>query len=150
MLFGFRTTIYEVANKRMPLLCCSPILFPNICNHARFSRVWAFTILFCIGFQRTVLVKLDMMLENQKEALSLLRKLVGASKASAGGELLEDVINKQMDSPNDLKSVCDKLVDTFKAKMVNRDLRLKIVISIRFTYVYLAFCSLSRSKSCLL
>ncbi len=62
------------------------------------------------------------MLENQQEALSLLRKLVGASKASAGGELLEDVIKTQMQSPSDLKSVCDKLVadDGFKAKMVNR------------------------------
>jgi hypothetical protein len=62
------------------------------------------------------------MLENEQEALSLLHKLVGASKASAGGELLEDATKTQMQSPSDLKSVCDKLGadDGFNTKMVNR------------------------------
>ncbi|CAB3977710.1 Hypothetical predicted protein [Paramuricea clavata] len=72
------------------------------------------------NFQRSVLVKLDAMLANQQEALSLLRKLVGASKSPGGGELLEDVIRKQMDSTDDLQAVCNKLNedDSFKAKMV--------------------------------
>jgi hypothetical protein len=65
------------------------------------------------------------MLENQQEALSLLRKLVGASKSQGGGELLEDVIRKQMDSTDDLQAVCNKLNEdeSFKAKMVNKNLK---------------------------
>ena len=65
-------------------------------------------------------MKLDMMLENQKEALSLLRQLVGVSKTSSGGELLEDVIKKQLDAPDEIKIISDKLVEdqAFKGKMV--------------------------------
>ena len=65
-----------------------------------------------------MLVKLDAMLENQQEALSLLRKLVGASKSQGGGELLEDVIRKQTDSTDKLNED-----ESFKAKMVNKNLK---------------------------
>ena len=60
------------------------------------------------------------MLENQQEALSLLRQLVGNSKTSSAGELFEDVLQEQLDSPDELNMVCDQLAkdQTFKEKMV--------------------------------
>ena len=64
------------------------------------------------------------MLENQQEALSLLRQLVGISKTSSAGEMLEDVLPKQLDFPAELDTVCDRLVEdqTFKGKMVTTQL----------------------------
>lgn len=73
-----------------------------------------------VDFQRKVLLTMEEMLENQREALSLLRGLVGASRTSTDSELLEDVLSNPIDSSDQLKEISEKILadETFKKKMV--------------------------------
>ena len=61
---------------------------------------------------------------------------MGASKLQVGGELLKKALKKQMDSPNDLLAVCNKLNedDSFKAKMVNKNNLVEVTKSILSDY----------------
>ena len=63
---------------------------------------------------------MEEMLENQREALSLLRGLVGASKTSTDGELLEDVLPNQINTKEQLQEISEKILsdEGSKKKMV--------------------------------
>ena len=63
------------------------------------------------------------MLENQKEALSLLRGLVGAAKASQDCDLLNDVPPNPLDTPEQLTTISKTILDDegFKKKMVTKE-----------------------------
>jgi hypothetical protein len=63
---------------------------------------------------------MEEMLENQREALSLLRGLVGATRTSTDGELLEDVLPNPINSRDQLKEISEKILadESFKKKMV--------------------------------
>ena len=60
------------------------------------------------------------MLENQKEALSLLRGLVGAVKTSTDCELLHDVLPNPIDTPEQLITTSKTILgdEGFKKRMV--------------------------------
>ena len=63
---------------------------------------------------------MEEMLENQREALSLLRGLVGVSKTSTDCELLEDVLPNPIDSSDAFRDISEKIMadEGFKKKLV--------------------------------
>ncbi|XP_028417120.1 uncharacterized protein LOC114541386 isoform X1 [Dendronephthya gigantea] len=63
------------------------------------------------SFQRSVLTKLDIMLEKQEEALSILRVVLGATRGVSGNEMLEDIIPNPLDSVEELENLNDRLAD---------------------------------------
>ena len=74
-----------------------------------------------LGFQRSVLAKLYIMIEKQSEALSILQVLLGAAKAVGGRDMLEDVFPKPIDSPEELEKMSAGLSDEeIKKKTVCR------------------------------
>ena len=72
-----------------------------------------------LDFQRSVLAKLDMMIEKQSECLSMLQVLLGAAKGVGGQDMLEDVLPK----PND---TCEEL-EEMSAGLSDNDVRKKTV-----------------------
>ncbi|CAB3984199.1 Hypothetical predicted protein [Paramuricea clavata] len=63
------------------------------------------------SFQRSVLAKLDIMIEKQSEALSILQVLLGATKGVSGQDMLDDVLPKPIDSPEELEEMSAGLSD---------------------------------------
>ncbi|XP_028415606.1 uncharacterized protein LOC114538964 isoform X3 [Dendronephthya gigantea] len=57
------------------------------------------------SFQRSVLTKLDIMLEKQEEALSILRVVLGATRGVSGNDMLEDIIPNPLDSVENWKTL---------------------------------------------
>ena len=64
-----------------------------------------------VGFQRSVLSKLDIMIEKQSEVLSILQVLLNATKGAGGHDMLEDVLPKPIDSPKELEQMSAGLSD---------------------------------------
>ena len=72
-----------------------------------------------LDFQRCVLTKLDLILEKQDEALSMLRMLLGATRGADENDMLEDVIPKAIDSVEELNKLSSRLDDEeFMKKVV--------------------------------
>ena len=72
-----------------------------------------------LGFQRSVLAKLDIMIEKQSEVLSILQVLLSDRNGVGGHDILEDVLPKAIASPNELEEMSARLLDKdFKKKMV--------------------------------
>jgi hypothetical protein len=72
-----------------------------------------------LGFQVNVLAKLDALLENQHEELSLLRNIAANMQSSGSGEGVEDLIPSKINSLEELLEFDEKLQDTeFKKKVV--------------------------------
>ena len=67
--------------------------------------------LFRTGFQQSVLAKLDILIEKQSEALSILQVLLSATKGVGGHDMLEDVLPKSIDSPEELEKMSAGLFD---------------------------------------
>jgi len=90
-------------------LCCGCI--------TPFSFALAFS--FHIGFQVSVMAKLDTIIENQQEQNLLLRQIAASSLSSGYGDTLDELIPSKMDSLEELLEFEEKLQDTeFKKKMV--------------------------------
>ena len=72
-----------------------------------------------LGFQRSVLAKLDIMIEKQSEALSILQVLLAATKGVGDHDMLKDVLPKPIDSTEQLEKM--------SAGLSNEDIRKQMV-----------------------
>ncbi|XP_022111360.1 uncharacterized protein LOC110990593, partial [Acanthaster planci] len=71
------------------------------------------------NFEITVLMKLDTIIENQKEELSLLRRLVSSGDASASNYPYEEPLTEPMDTIDDMEQTKEKLQDSsFRKQML--------------------------------
>ncbi|MGH0164888.1 UNVERIFIED_CONTAM: hypothetical protein FKN15_048117 [Acipenser sinensis] len=72
-------------------------------------------------FQLNVLMKLDSIIDNQKEQLSLLRQIAIVSKGVDGVDV-EDIISQPMDSLKEAEEMCRKLKEDadFRKKLIIR------------------------------
>ncbi|XP_046864389.1 uncharacterized protein LOC124458416 [Xenia sp. Carnegie-2017] len=61
------------------------------------------------GFQRSVLTKLETLIDKQEEALSILRALLSATKGVDEHEILEDVLPNPLDSVEELEDLFSSL-----------------------------------------
>ena len=73
----------------------------------------------CEAFQINVLTKLDKIIENQQDELSMLRLLVSHNQTADSSLSTDDIIGKTINSKEEFDSLNDKLVD--------RELRKKMV-----------------------
>ena len=72
-----------------------------------------------LGFQRSVLTKLDTLIDKHEEALSILRVLLNATKGVNEEEVLEDVIPNAIDDVETLEELCSRLHDdSYRKKLV--------------------------------
>ena len=73
-----------------------------------------------LGFQRSVLTKLDTLIDKHEEALSILRVLLSATKGINEEEVLEDVIPDAFDSVEQLEEFSSRLQDddNYRKKLV--------------------------------
>ena len=72
-----------------------------------------------LGFQRSVLTKLDTLIDKHEEALSILRGLLSATKG-INEEVLEDVIPDAFDSVEQFEEFSSRLQDddNYRKKLV--------------------------------
>ena len=75
--------------------------------------------MYCVAdFQLHVLLKLDEIIENQREGLTLLRRLVAAACKAREGD--EDMVPHPLDTTDDLANLCERLKDDgIRKNMVN-------------------------------
>lgn len=74
---------------------------------------------FILGFQRSVLTKLDTLIEKHDETLSILRVLLSATRGVNDKELLDDILPSPLDTVEEMTEFCSRLDDEeFRKKMV--------------------------------
>ena len=72
-----------------------------------------------LGFQRSVLTKLETLIEKHDETLAILRVLLSATRGVNENVMLEDILPSPLDSTEDLQELCSRLNDEeFRKKMV--------------------------------
>jgi hypothetical protein len=72
-------------------------------------------------FQRSVLTKLETLIEKHDETLAILRVLLSATRGVNENEMLEDILPSPLDSVQDLQELCSRLDDEeFRKKIVRK------------------------------
>lgn len=73
------------------------------------------------AFQRSVLTKLDTIIEKHDETLSILRVILTSTRGVDNDDaVLEDILSKPVDNVKDLKELSSRLEgETYKKKMVS-------------------------------
>lgn len=94
-------------------------------GHAAYnSKPWLpYLKWFLADFKRSVLAKLDTILQKQDEGLVMLRTLVASTRVAGGADVLVDVLPKPAETTEDIAQLCAKLEDeSIKKKMVSINL----------------------------
>ena len=100
-----------------------------------------------IDFQRTVLTKLETIIQKQEDGLSMLRMLLGATKVD-GNDILEDVLPQPLDTAEALKELNTRLEDDqYRRKMVIICMYLILLYKNKHLRVVLLVYSISRKNS---
>ena len=84
------------------------------------NQVYVLISLFnFLVFQRSVLTKLDTLIDKHEEALSILRVLLSATKGVNDEEIIEDIIPNAIDSVDELEELSSRLNDDdYRKKLV--------------------------------
>lgn len=95
----------------------------SICRFIAPFLLIAVNLQCSIDFQKSVLTKLETIIQKQDEGLSMLRVLLGTTRGVGGNDILEDILPKPMNDNKDTEDMLSRLEeDNFKKKMVCYDL----------------------------